>query len=550
MTSKGAAKVRAEQSAEPAPAPSRARIVEDQSEVIAFLSDPASYGDGRAKVSRIDTHGAAVFLVGARAYKLKHAVKLPYMDFSTIARRRAACEAELRLNRRTAPEIYRRLCPVTRAADGELALGGAGRAVDWLVEMVRFDQKLLFDRMAERGELDGALMEQLADVVAAFHAEAERQSGGGGAEALERVIDNNARAFESFTGRVLDAAQARRLTGAARGSLEAHRELIERRRRAGFVRRGHGDLHLRNICLFEGRPTLFDALEFDERLATHDVLYDLAFLLMDLWHRDHRDFANLVLNRYLWHQPELAGLALLPLFLSCRAGIRAHVSASMAEWQDDAAKVESLHDEARAYLALGLEFLTPQAPLLLAIGGLSGSGKTTLARSVAPGLGRPPGAAVLRSDVVRKQIMGVAPTQRLGPEGYERSVTTRTYATLRARAGDALRAGQSVVVDAVHARPDERAALRQVAEDAGQAFLGLWLEAPPAAMAERLKARRGDASDATLAVLEQQLAYDLGEVAWRRIDTGSGIEATAERVTRLLAAGLQRDCSGRGSVPS
>jgi len=165
MTRKGAAKARADAAAGPVVPHPRARIVEDQSEVLEFLSQPASYGEAEATVTRIDTHGAAVFLVGARAFKLKHAVKFPYMDFSTLERRRAALEAELSLNRRTAPEIYRRLCPVTREDAGGLALGGAGTVVDWLLEMVRFAQQDLFDRMAEGGELSVALMEQLADIV-------------------------------------------------------------------------------------------------------------------------------------------------------------------------------------------------------------------------------------------------------------------------------------------------------------------------------------------------------------------------------------------------
>jgi aminoglycoside phosphotransferase family enzyme len=186
MTGKGTAKAKADGSAGTVVPHPRSRTVEDQSEVLDFLSRPASYGEAEATVTRIDTHGAAVFLVGARAFKLKHAVKFPYMDFSTLERRRAALEAELSLNRRTAPKIYLRLCPVTREDDGGLTLGGTGSVVDWLLEMVRFAQQDLFDRMADGGKLSVDLVEQLADVIAEFHAKAEKRPAGGGAAALER----------------------------------------------------------------------------------------------------------------------------------------------------------------------------------------------------------------------------------------------------------------------------------------------------------------------------------------------------------------------------
>jgi predicted kinase len=283
------------------------------------------------------------------------------------------------------------------------------------------------------------------------------------------------------------------------------------------VRRGHGDLHLRNVCLFEGRPTLFDCLEFSDELATVDVLYDLAFLLMDLEHRGLADFANRVLNRYLDLTGEDDGLAAMPLFLSMRAAIRAHVTAAAIERAAPAVKPE-VGAEARSYLDLSVRLLRPRSYRVVAIGGLSGTGKSTLAAALAPSLG----ARVLRSDVIRKRLYKVAPETPLAASAYRPQVSRRVYDTLRGRAVDALAAGYSVIIDAVSLKPAERRSFLAVAEAAGVPFLGLWLVAPAATMDRRLQARRHDASDASSEVLAQQLQQDPGAMDWVRIDAGAG----------------------------
>ena len=508
-------------------------ITEDQSAVIAFLSDPATHGSV-GPVKRIDTHGAVVFLVGDRAYKLKRAVLFDYMDFSTLDKRRTACAAEIVRNSETAPGIYRRAMPIARAAGDGLVLGGEGEPVDWIVEMNRFDEETLLDRIALRGALGGPLMHELARVIVAFHATAERRHDCGGADAMREVVDGDARQLEAFAGRVFSRDRVDRLTGASRAAVAANAALLESRRRAGFVRLCHGDLHLRNIFLWEGRPTLFDAIEFNERIACIDVLYDLAFLLMDLWHRQLEGHANIVLNAYLEGQADLSGLALMPLFLACRAAVRAHVGATAADSQTDAAEAARLRAEAGAYLDLALAFLTPAAPRLVALGGLSGTGKSTLARGLAAGFGPAPGAIVLRSDLVRKELMNVAPEVQLGPDAYVSDVDNRVYEAVRERAAVLLAAGHSVVVDAVHARESERRALERIAAEAGCAFTGLWLEAPAAVLTGRIVGRRGDASDASAAVLRAQVGYQLGTIAWSRVDAA----ATPGEVVRAARAAL------------
>ena len=291
-------------------------ITEDQTAVIDALASPSTHGG--APVERIDTHTAIVFLAGSRAWKLKRAVRFDYLDFSTVERRKAMCDAEVRLNRRIAPAVYRGVVAVTRAPD------------------------------------------------------------------------------------------------AASPELDRRGALLDARREAGLVRQCHGDLHLRNIVMLEGQPTLFDAVEFNDEIACIDVIYDLAFLLMDLWRRQLPRHANAVWNGYLAETADLDGVSLLPLFLSCRAAVRAKTSATAARVQDSPERAGELRALAREYLALAERLLHPAEPCLIAVGGFSGSGKSTLALGLAPSVGAVPGAVVLRSDEIRKRLCGVPLLERLG----------------------------------------------------------------------------------------------------------------------------------------
>lgn len=503
--------------------------------VAAFLADPASHGG--AAVERVETHAAVVFLAGERAYKLKRAVRYPYLDYSTVERRHAACVEELRLNRRTAPSLYLGLDSVVRRADGTLAFGGedaaGGAALDWLVVMRRFPQDALLDRVAERGGLDEALVRDLADAVTAFHQAAAPLPDGGGAMAMREVVEGNIAEMRANPS-LFPPERVERLAGASSAALERMAPLLEERRRGGFVRHCHGDLHLRNIVNLDGRPVLFDGIEFDERLAVIDVAYDLAFLLMDLERRGLRSFGNAVLNRGLDVTEDYGALALLPLFLSARAAIRAKVAASTAALRPDENAARTSEREATAYLDHALAMLEPPPPRLVAIGGLSGSGKTRLARALAPSLGASPGAVVLRSDALRKRLGGVAETERLPAEAYTPAMTERVYAGLLERAGIVLTAGHAVVLDAVHARPDERAAVARLAAEAGVRFDGIWLDTPLDTRIARIAARRGDASDATAEVAERQDVYDLGPLEWLRTNAGRDAGETLAAVLERL----------------
>jgi aminoglycoside phosphotransferase family enzyme/predicted kinase len=511
---------------------------DEQREVVAFLRDPESYPAGAAPVRVIETHASLVFIAGGYAYKLKRAAKYAYLDFSTLALRLAACSAELKLNRRTAPSLYLEVRAISRSGDGRLRWGREGRpddaVVDYVVVMRRFEQSDLLDNLARYGALSPPLLYALIKHITEFHAKVEKRLDRGGSAIMAGLVETNIGIIRRSRAAGFDPGQIDRLETALGRELLRTGPLLEWRRDAGKVRLCHGDLHLGNICVVDGKPLLFDCIEFSEDIASIDVLYDLAFLLMDLGHRGHRDFANLALNRYLDLTGDDGGLAAMPLFLALRALIRAHVTATKAErgWGgEDCATVAG----ARAYLNDAEAALTPQRPRLVAIGGLSGTGKSTLAAALAPELGRPPGARCLRSDVTRKLLFGTDPETPLPPPAYAPDITEHVYRDLRAGAAAALRAGYAAVIDAVSLRDDERRAFAAVAANAGVSFTGLWLEAPADTLIARVGARSGDSSDASPAIVAQQLGHDPGSLDWTRIDAGAGFDATLAAARAALS---------------
>lgn len=502
-----------------------------QDEVIRFLADPASH-DG-AKVAHVETHGAHVFLAGNLALKIKRAVSYDYMDFSTLDAREKTLRRELELNQPAAPTIYRDVVPVTRDGDC-LALDGTGAPVEWVLRMWRFPSGAELSEVAARGDFTDDLAEDLGRVVAGYHAQAPRRESDG-AGLISAIVDELERVFSGMHD-ALGAKQVNAFSRHARAALDNAWLLLSGRSRDGRVRRCHGDLHLRNLVLIDGRPVPFDALEFDETLGTCDILYDLAFLVMDLQHRGLDRAANIVLNAWLFAEggSDDAGLAALPLFLAIRAAIRA-----MVEVQTDAAAHQNGTStaDARAYLDYALTVLDGAPPRLVAVGGLSGTGKTTLARQLAPGIGRAPGAVHLRSDLERKALAGIGPLERLPEAAYTIAAEQAVYDQLLDRAETLLAAGQSVLLDATFLSLGERDASAAVAERVDVPFTGIWLEAPREELTARVTARRGDASDADAAVVEKQAGRQVGRVNWVRLDASGPLGDTIARARMLLPRG-------------
>jgi aminoglycoside phosphotransferase family enzyme/predicted kinase len=507
---------------------------ESQDAVFAFLGDFAAHGGQQVK--RIDTHAAVVFLAGDRVLKVKRAVQFPFLDFSTLAKRKAACESEIAVNRAFAPEIYRRVVPITRQSDGRLALDGDGTPVEWALEMHRFDETKTLDHLAAAGRIDNALAEALGRRVAAAHAGAEPVADPAPwIAAVGAYVEEHRIAFAE-TSEVFPRDGIDALADASRAAYACIRPLLVARGERGLIRRIHGDLHLGNIVLIDAKPVLFDAIEFSPLIGSGDVLYDLAFLLMDLVERNLAAAANVVFNRYLvqTRRPEdLDALTALPFYLSMRAAIRAKVTAARLAQARPAERAD-IGRTARSYFDWARRFIAPKPPTLIAVGGLSGTGKSALARALAPEIAPPPGAVVLRSDVERKMLFGKDETAPLAPEAYTPEVTARVYADITDQARRAVAAGQSAIVDAVFARPQERQMIERSAAILGVPFRGLFLEADLATRITRTAARSRDASDADAAVARAQESYDLGEMSWVRIDASGSPNETLLRATAAL----------------
>lgn len=511
-------------------------ITEDQSRVIRFLGDPRTHSG--ASVQHMRTHISDIFLAGDRAYKLKRAVKLPYADFSTAALRIGACEKEIELNRLTAPDLYLGIRKITRSPDGSLAFDGSGKAVDAVVEMLRFDQRHLFDRMAAAGKLTAALMDRLAHAVVRFHQRTPPVHDCSGSRNIGNVLAINAAGFaESDVFSREEVAGLQRMFEAA---LAAHGDRLDARELTGKVRRCHGDLHLRNICSMDGRPVIFDCIEFNDAMATVDVLYDLAFLLMDLWHRNLRGLANLVANRYFDASGEEFDFELLAFFMAVRAAVRAHVTATQSV--DDARNRTRLVRSARSYFDLARGLLGKRPPLVIAIGGLSGSGKSTVAEALAPFVGAPPGARIIESDRIRKELFGKPAQERLGADAYVSDVSDRVYRIIAERSAANASRGVAVVADAVFAKPRYRHLIENEVALVSVPLRGIWLEAAPEILGRRISARVGGPSDATVAVLESQLRRGTGEIGWTRMDAERGIAGIADEIISEVG---RRSSSGR-----
>ena len=476
----------------------------DQREAVP-LSIPTEQQPIAALLSRlsgsapIETPLSAVFVGADTAWKLRKSVRLPFIDFTHLPTRALAAQRELELNRAWAPTLYRDVIAVTEGAQGP-ELGGNGRVIDHVVRMARVAEGDFLDVRATQGGLSPELLDGLADMVAAMH-DALPPADNNDLAALLRVTRGNL-ATARVAGLPEDRLKA--WEAAVEDRLEAHAADLAQRDAAGCVRRCHGDWHLGNLCLFDGKPTAFDALEFSEDMATIDTGYDLAFLLMDLDLRLGRAAANRVMNRYLARRPDFGMLGLMPIFLSLRALIRAHVYGNSGrDW--------------RPYLDYAEAMLAPPPPVAVAIGGLPGSGKSTIARAIAPLLGPAPGAVVLRSDEIRKRLAGVPPEQRLPESAYTQASSRAVAETLVADFTTVLRAGHAVIADQTFIDPATRAAVQRASGDVP--FFGFWLSAPPDVLRARVAARHGDSSDATVAVLNLMLQSAPNAGNWQEIDS-------------------------------
>lgn len=496
-----------------------------QREAAEFLARLA----GRAP---IETHISAVFLGRDTVWKMKKAVAFPYLDFTSLGGRHHFLLRELTLNRAAAPGLYRDVVALRRGPDGSLGFDRPGEPIEWVLRMARIPEEDFFDRIAATGRLCPSLARALGRAVARYHAGLERLSGIDHPAALRSLAAEN-RASGLAAG--LPANEVFAWERSLLAVIDCCEAWLVARANGGFMRRAHGDLHLGNLCLWEGAPVPFDALEFDERLASIDVGYDLAFLLMDLEVRQNRLAANQVLNGYVRESGDFGLVGGLPAFLSLRAMVRAHVQAA-----------RGMIEEARAFLTAAGAFLHPAPPVLVAVGGLPGSGKSTLAHALAPGLGAAPGAIVIASDVLRKRRHGVSPETRLPESAYSSEENRAVGATLVAAAATGISLGHAVIADATFLDPAQRSAISDAAAAARVPFIGFWLEATVSLLERRVAARGAgperDPSDATPAVVRRAAASAPARVLprdWHHLDAGGPLEATLAAAARLTRGGTE-----------
>ena len=471
------------------------------------LRDPACYPHPCGEVKVIETHISWVFLAGSYAYKVKKPVKLDFLDFSTLEARRFYCEEEIRLNRRTAPGLYVELVPIVGTVSRP-AVGGAGPPIDYAVRMRRFAQEDLLSRRADAGVLEPAAIDDMAASVARLHmnAGAVRQGLYGTPMLVRAQALDNFATLERLDPTLVDPHLERwtRLEQAALANT------LAARRREGFVREGHGDLHLGNVVMFAGRPVAFDCIEFDSQLRIIDVMSDVAFACMDLHSRGQPRLAARFLNAWLEHTGDYAGLRVLRFYEVYRAMVRAKVAAIRSRQPgiapDDR---ESAQGAFGRSVALARRLALRRSPALILMHGLSGSGKTTISQDILEALG----AVRLRSDLERKRLHGIAPLARShsspGAGIYGRMATQETYGRLARLARETLGAGHRTIVDATFLYRAQREAFHALARAMHVPFAIVACMAPEATLRERLAGRSQtglDASEADDAVLDLQLA--------------------------------------------
>ncbi len=514
--------------------------------LIAALREPARYAHAVRRVELLQTHISCVLLAGDYAYKIKKPVNLGFLDFSTLAARRHYCEEELRLNRRTAPALYLDVLAIGGSASAPV-IGGGGAAIEYALRMRRFDQDDLLDRMARRGALAPAHIDALARSLAAFHGQIARAGAGDAFGSPPRILAPALQNFEQMlplAGAKADIALLARLRDWTAREHAALAPVFAVRKRDGWVRECHGDLHLGNIALLDGVPTPFDGIEFNPDFRWIDVMNEIAFLAMDLFDHGLPRLAFRFINAYLESTGDYAGLHVLRFYLVYRALVRAKVACLRAHQTGIAAHTKSaIEQEYRRHLHLAERLAAPAHSALLIMHGLSGSGKTTIAQDLLEALG----AVRLRSDVERKRLFGIAAQARSGSgldAGlYAAEANERTYARLAELAREVLGARYPAIVDAAFLKRVERERFAALARDAGARFLVAACTAEAATLRARVAARAAaarDASAAGLAVLERQIATaeplaqdEAGYTFALAAEHGAGAPETAELARRL-----------------
>ena len=487
----------------------------DREHMLAALSNAAAYPHPADELVHLHTHISDVFLAGAYAYKVKKPVELGFLDFTTLSKRRRACEDEVRLNKRLAPQIYLGVVPI-RNIGGKFKVGsepddGGAEVADYAVKMVRMPQEGMLDQLAAAGKLGRDQMRDVAHQLARFHGLAEHGPKidlYGGLDNIADHVRQNLAQTEPYIGRSIMRSQLERIRSYAQDFMRTHAALFFARVSAGRIVDGHGDLHLRNMCLYYDAVVIFDCIEFSQRFRAGDAIGDIAFLTMDLGAHNLPRLGNCFLNEYLQRTDDYAGLAVLDFYQTYRACVRGKVASFLLDGAGSETQRLAAANEGARYFNLASEYITGRTGGLLITCGPSASGKTTIARQTAEAVG----GITVRSDAVRKHLAGIQLNQHQAASYargiYSTEITERTYKTLLQHAREIVSSGRWAILDATFLRRAHRLQAAALARSLGTAFGIICCSTPLSELERRLDLRsrtQQDISDATHAVLHQQL---------------------------------------------
>ena len=477
--------------------------------LVQALLRPDCYDHAVERIELIETHVSYVLLTGPYAYKLKKPLDLGFLDFRTLALRRFYCIQEWRLNRRFAADLYLSVVALTGSRHRP-KINGAGPVLEYALKMRQFPQDALLSTRIARGMLTAQDIDACANRIATFHQAAPTTGDAldfGTAASVYAPVAENFRQIVPILADPRDADRLALLDAWARTTYAGSRRILNARRRGGWIREGHGDLHAGNVALLNQRVVLFDCIEFNESLRWIDVMNDLAFLVMDLVRLGQSAHATRLRNRYLVLTGDYGGLRVWRFYLVYRALVRAKIAFIRAGQESTLPQRRSGEAAGRDHLGLAERFAAATAPVLIVTHGLSGSGKTFVAEQVCAMID----AIHVRSDVERKRLVGLAPEARnlssLEAGLYSRPATEKTYARLRALARMMLSEGFAVMVDAAFLKCSQREAFRQLARDLSVPFAILHVHAPEPRLRARIAQRLAEARDASEAddrVLEYQ----------------------------------------------
>lgn len=514
-------------------------ILSDQTDIIEALSNPKTYGKSVNKVEVHRSHIAIIFFAGDYVYKLKRAVIYPGVDFSTAEKRKLACIAEMKRSTVYAPHLIIGVKPIKRLKNGTIKIGGTnGEEIDTVIVEKRLPDKAILSFALPSPDFDRFEAMDLAEHLADLHSKAKVFHNKWGVDVIQNIILENEAVLSCFPSSI-DLSLLNTLTHQSLEILKKNENLIKFRQKSGFVKKCHGDLLLSNIAYDKGQFLFFSPVEYNDTLDCIDTLYDLAFLTMDLEFKGLRRLSNILFNHYMSYINDIEGISLMGLYQSMRALSRAAVCAKTSALLQGTEKQHAIN-KTKKYFELACRFLIECTPVLIACGGLSGSGKSRIAREIGGLMNPAPGAVILRDDVVKKQITGLAPHQRFNKTTNSPAFDKIVYEVLRQQATCALQNGSSVIIDALFDNELERMAVQALADSLNIPFIGLWMDAPIDVRKKRVESRKkAPSSNRKEKELECQLCLETGHITWHQVNTDMPKNDTLQQVIKILNAHLK-----------